>query len=285
MKNIFSSIIILLLLVSCETVVTDDITLNGSAPRLIINGGIERNASTPLAEQKIELTSTIGFLDDDVPTPVTDAQVSISDGVTDFSFTHTQNGVYTNADIPATLDTEYTITINWNNETYVGSSLLTEVGGFDNVYSEFEEETLFTDEGYFVKFDATDPVGVENYYYYRVYKNGEIFIVADPGNSLTLVESDQFFDGQQRIGVKPNEEVVFEIGDIAKIEQLSLTEEYYDFLVELFVQTGNQGLSFIGNPPPASIRSNVLNIDTPGNRILGHFYAVDVAEATIEITE
>jgi len=168
---------------------------------------------------------------------------------------------------------------------YIGSDMLTEVPNFDNVYSVFEEETLFTDEGYFVKFDATDPAGIENYYYYRLFKNGEFSIVPDPGNSITLVESDQFFDGQQRIGVKPNEEIIFEIGDIATTQQLSISVEYHDFLVELFTQTGNQGLSFIGNPPPASIRSNVLNTDTPTNRALGYFYTVDIAEETIEIIE
>ncbi|WP_298515068.1 DUF4249 domain-containing protein [uncultured Kordia sp.] len=284
MKKLIFSLVILFI-VSCETEVTNDITLNGSAPRLIINGGIERNTTTPLAEQRIELTSTIGFLDTGDPTPITDAQVSVNDGTTNFDFAHVGNGVYTNSDIVATLDTEYTVTIIWQNEMYVGSDTLTEVPNFDNVYAEFEAETLFTDEGYFVKFDATDPAGIENYYYYRVYKNGEFFIVADPGNSFTLVESDEFFDGQQRVGVKPNEEVIFQIGDTAKVEQLSITEAYHDFLVELFTQTGNQGLSFVGNPPPASIRSNVLNTDTPSNRALGYFYTVDVAEETIEIVE
>ena len=284
MKKLFFSLIILII-VSCETEVTNDITLSGSAPRLVINGGIERNTTTPVTEQRIELSSTIGFLDTNDPPPVTDAQVTVSDGTTIYAFNHIGNGIYTNSDIVPTLDTEYTLTIIWQNEMYVGSDTLTEVPDFDNVYSVFEEETLFTDAGYFVKFDATDPAGIENYYYYRVYKNGEFFIVADPGNSFTLVESDEFFDGQQRIGVKPNEEVIFQIGDIAKVEQLSTTEAYHDFLVELFTQTGNQGLSFVGNPPPASIRSNVLNTDIPSNRALGYFYTVDVAEATIEIVE
>lgn len=284
MKKIFFSLIILVI-ISCETVVTDNVVLQGSAPRLVINGGIERNTTTPLTKQTIALTSTIGYLDEADPNPVTNATVSISDGSNDFSFTHVGNGIYTNTNIIATVNTQYTLTIVWENETYVGSDFLSEVVNFDNVYSEFEEETIFTDEGYFVKFNATDPIGIENYYYYRVYKNDEIFIVADPGNSSTLVESDQFFDGQQRTGVKPNEEVAFEIGDEAKIEQLSISEEYYDFLVELFVQTGNQGLSFIGNPPPASIRSNILNMDNSSNRALGYFYTADIAEATLEITE
>lgn len=277
--------ILIILNTSCETIVTNDITLNGSEPRLVIDGGIERNIKSPLVEQTIKLTTTIGFLDQENPTSVTDASIIVNDGNQDFVFVHQGNGVYSNAAIQATLNTAYTLTINWNGEVYVGADTLIEAPIFQDVYAEFEEETLFTDEGYFVKFDSKDPQEVDNFYYYRVFKNGTFFIVADPGNSSTLVESDEFFNGQLRIGVKPNEEVIFEVGDVATIQQLGITEEYHDFLTELFVQTGNQGLSFVGNPPPASIRGNIVNINTPANRALGFFYCTDVEESTVTITD
>jgi len=284
MKRIFLFIITIILGYSCETDVTDDITLNGAAPRIVIEGGIERNTNNPVTEQRIRLTSTIGFLDDGDPNPVTNAQVTVNDGATDFQFTHTADGFYTNNTITAALNTTYTITVIWNGETYVGSDTLNEVAPFDDVYSEFEEETLITDAGYFVKFDSTDPVNEENFYYYKAFRNGEFIIVPDPGNSTTLVESDEFFDGQQRIGVNPNEEVAYEIGDSAIVQQLGISEAYYDFLFQLFEQTGNQ-VPIVGNPPPASIRSNVINTTTPGNRMLGFFYAVDIEEASLIVTE
>ncbi|UII77756.1 DUF4249 domain-containing protein [Flagellimonas sp. HMM57] len=278
-------VVLTTLTIACETVVTEDITLNGGEPRLVLDGGIERNTISPLAEQQIRLSSTIGFLDTEDPTPVTDAVVFVSDGTADYEFTHVSNGIYTNSSITASLDTQYTITIVWNGETYSGSDSLSEVVPFVDVYSEFEEETEFTEEGYFVKFDSQDPENEENFYYYRVFRNGEFVIVPDPGNGLTLVESDEFFDGQLRTGVNPNEEAVFEVGDIATAQQLGITNDYFNYLVELFNQTGNQGLSFIGNPPPASIRGNILNMDNPSNRALGYFYTVDVQEVTIEIVE
>jgi hypothetical protein len=95
--------------------------------------------------------------------------------------------------------------------------------------------------------------------------------------------SDKFFDGQQRVGINPNEEVSFVVGDLAKAQQLGISKKYYQFLFELFTQTGNQGVSFVGNPPPASINSNVINISNPKNRILGYFYAVDIVEDSILI--
>ena len=284
MKKILFLLTMVALLYGCETDVTDEITLNGEAPRLVIEGGIERNTTSPLIAQRIRLTTTIGFLDEGEPTPVTDATVVVNNGSTTFEFRHAGNGVYENPDIGAELNRTYSIRIEWNEQVYEGSDTLNEVAEFDAVYAEFEEETIITDEGYFVKFDSTDPADIENYYYYRAFRNGDFIIVPDPGNSATLVESDEFFDGQQRTGVNPNEEVIYEIGDLAKVQQLGVSRTYHDFLFELFVQTGNQ-VPIIGNPPPASIRSNIVNITEPSNRILGFFYAADVEEASLIITE
>ena len=47
------------------------------------------------------------------------------------------------------------------------------------------------------------------------------------------MESDEFFDGQQRIGVNPNEEVAYELGDIAIVQQLGISEAYHDFLFHI----------------------------------------------------
>lgn len=284
MKRLFLIATVVTLSFSCETDVTDEITLNGESPRLVMEGGIERNTTSPPLAQRILLTTTIGFLEEDQSEPVENAIVSVSDGLSDYVFIHTQGGLYLNEEIPAELNRTYTITIEWNGETYVGSDTLNQVAPFDDVYSEFEEETLITDEGYFVKFDSTDPENIENYYYYRAFRNGEFVIVPDPGNSTTLVESDEFFDGQKRFGVNPNEEVSYEVGDMAIVQQLGISEEYHDYLFQLFEQTGNQ-IPIVGNPPPASIRSNIVNMTEANNRILGFFYAADVEEASLIITE
>ncbi|MCA6422167.1 MAG: DUF4249 domain-containing protein [Flavobacterium sp.] len=280
LKNILFSVIAITVFLSCEEDVTNDVTLN-SIERLVIEGGIERNSNSTF--QAIRLTKTLPFLTNTPNQGVLDAVVTVSDGVTTWNFTHSGNGNYSNNNLLPEIGKTYTITIIWNNETYVGSDTLNQVPLFDNFYYELEEETLFTDEGFFIKFDSTDPIGVENYYYYRVFKNNVYTIVPDPGNNQTLIVSDEFFDGQQRIGVNPNEEVSFKIGDLAKAQQLGISKRYYQFLFELFTQTGNQGISFVGNPPPASIRSNIINITNPKNRILGYFYAVDIEEDSVVI--
>ncbi|WP_109098633.1 DUF4249 domain-containing protein [Aquimarina sp. AU58] len=288
MKNIITILFTLLIITvsSCETDVTNDISLVETPPRLVIDGGLERNIKTPVTTQQIRLLTTAPFLSNKDFPFVSDAQVTISNGTNSWIFEHTNNGFYENSDIVLEIGNTYTITILWKGETYQGTDTLQEeVPRFDKFYFEFEEETVFADEGYFIKFDTTDPINVQNFYHYRLFKNNEFVTVPDPGNSQVLVESDEFFDGKQRIGVKPNEDIFFEIGDIATAQQLSISEPYFDYLKELFTQTGNLGNPIVGNPPPASIRGNLINLDNSNNRALGYFYVVDVEEDTVTITE
>jgi hypothetical protein len=283
-KYIYFGLLLSIINISCEEDVTRDISLE-TVERLVIEGGIERNENNLDAPQVIKLTKTSNFLYNNPTSFVADAVVSVSDGNTTWSFNYTGDGNYTNTEMTPQINKTYTLTIVWNDQTYKGSDYLQKVASFDNFYFEFEKETLFTDEGYFLKFDSTDPINVENYYYYRVFKNGSYVIVADPGNSETLIVSDKFFDGQLRTGINPNEEVPFLIGDTGKAQQLGISKKYYYYLYQLFKQTGNQGFSAIGNPPPASIRSNVINLTIPSNRALGFFFAADVEEESITITK
>ena len=274
-----------ILITACETDVTEDIDLVRSPPKLVIQGGLERNLTSPLAQQQIRLTTTNDFLSDEPNPTVTDAQVSITDGTSIWPMAHQGGGVYSNSDIILEVSTTYTMTIQWDGQTYEGSDSLNEVPLFERFFTEFEEGTIFSPEGYFLKFDTTDPGNVENYYYYRVFRNGEFLITPDPGNPQNLIKSDEFNDGQRIVGGEINGEIAFQVGEIATGQQLGISEEYFDYLFQLFTQAGNTGINFGGNPPPATIRSNMINLDDPGRRAVGFFYATDVEEDTLTITE
>ncbi|UOY08273.1 DUF4249 domain-containing protein [Muricauda sp. SCSIO 64092] len=271
--------------IACETDVTNDLNIADSEPRLVLQGGIERNLVNPLPKQQVRLTTTANFLDDVAQPIVEDAVVTIFDGVQDYPCRYAGNGVYETDALVPSVNTEYTITINWEGDTYVATDNLNPVPRFNDLYFIFEEETLFSDEGYFLQIDTQDPPGIPNFYYYRVARNGEFIIVPDPGNSTVLVVSDEFFDGRFRTGVNPNDEVSFEVGDVAIAQQLAISEVYHDYLFLLFEQTGNAGLSFVGNPPPASIRGNIINLTDNTKRALGFFYAAEVEEGSLVITE
>jgi hypothetical protein len=284
----YKFIIVILLFtgcVSCETDVTQDITLKDTPPRLVVEGGLERNSRFPNQSQRIRLRTTANFLSEEELPLVENARVSVIEGNTTYLFTYSGDGYYVSAGLTPELNKTYTLRIEWNEEVYEAEDHLNEAPPFDNFYFIFKDETLVTDAGYFLQIDTTDPPNIPNYYYYRVFKNGEYIIVPDPGNAEVLVVSDEFFDGQQRIGVNPNDEISFEPGDTGRAQQLGISEAYHDFLFLLFEQTGRQGIPLVGNPPPASIRGNIRNLTNPVNRALGFFYTADVEEDEITITE
>lgn len=279
------TITIFVLCASCETDVTDDITLENTAPRLVVEGGLERNPLFPDQPQRIRLRTTANFLSGEELPLVENAIVSIGDGTDTFALSYSGDGFYSSSEIIPEINQTYTLRIEWNEEVYEGEDILPRVPEFDDFYFVFKEETLVTDAGYFLQLDTTDPPNISNFYYYRVFKNGEYIIVHDQGNSEVLIVSDEFFDGQQRIGVNPNDEVSFVPGDEGRAQQLGISEAYHDFLFLLFEETGRQGIPLVGNPPPASIRGNIRNLTNPQNRALGFFYTADIEEDTIIITE
>ena len=275
----------LLCLSSCQIDVTDEIDVPNQNPLLVIEGGIERNLSANNTTHTVRLSLTQAYLSEEPEPPVTDAVVTVTDGSNSWEMSHTQNGLYVTDNLWPQINTDYTLEIKWRGDTYRGTDRLNEVPRIDSLYAVYKEDMLITDEGYFLMLDSQDPPGVKNYYYYKVYRNGVFTIVPDPGNVRTLVLSDEFFDGRKRIAVEPNEEVIFAIGDTGTAEQIGLSEPYFRYLYQMFDITGNQGLSFIGNPPPASIRSNILNITNSKQKALGFFYAVDIDSKTTVITE
>lgn len=268
---------------SCEKVVTDELNVSQTTPRLVIEGGIERNEVRPKQPQRIRLTSTIPYLSKEQPSVVENATVKVDNGRKEWKFKYMGNGWYEGLDIQPEVGENFTLTIDWNGDRYQGSSIIQAAPKIDSLYYAYEQETSITDEGYFVRLDVADPAGVANFYYYRVLVNDTIFIVPDRGNNRTLILSDVFFDGQTSRRVNPNEEVRIKLGDRVTVQQLGITKGYFDYLYNLFTQTGNQGLSVVGNPPPAPIRSNILNITSPSKYPLGYFYTADVSEKSVFI--
>ncbi|MEY3238706.1 MAG: hypothetical protein RIR11_144 [Bacteroidota bacterium] len=274
---------LILTLSACEKVVTDDLNVGASETRLVIEGGIERNPARPDAPQRIRLTSSLPYLSKEQPPAVENALMQVSDGTQTWTFEHRGEGWYEVAGIEPKVGKTYTLDIAWGGDNYQGRSQIEAVPPIDSLYYAYEAATSITNEGYFVRLDIQDPADVANFYYFRVLINGMVFVVPDRGNNRTLILSDAFFDGQKSTRVNPNEEVRIEIGDTVAVQQMGITKGYFDYLYSLFTQTGNQGLSVVGNPPPAPIRSNIINLNNPTRYPLGYFYTSDVSEKSVII--
>jgi len=63
--------------------------------------------------------------------------------------------------------------------------------------------------------------------------------------------------------------------DIARMEQLSISEQMYNYYYSIFNLTASSPVS--GDVPPGNITSNIINKTNPDNKALGYFGACSVS--------
>lgn len=147
----------------------------------------------------------------------------------------------------------------------------------DSIYYEFEEASLFNEEeGYYVSVIATDPQGIANFYRWRYYINGQR--QSQPED--LFFSNDRLLDGYEDVDVNFYRHPLLP-GDVAFVEQMSISENAYNFLNLLYQQTVSGGSQF--DTPPAPIKGNIVSTES-GAYALGYFMvtAIETAEVTIE---
>ena len=253
MKKLFLIVIFFGTLISCEDVI--DVELNDAAPRLVAeaNLNIWENGAASAA---VRLTTTAPFFNNNVPF-VTDAVVEITDenGVL-YPFTYTENGVYTSNLVPQ-LNLDYTLTIEYNNETYSATETLYTVSPLEFV--EQRDDGGFTGEDIELKAFFKDPADEENFYFFEG--------LSERGDVLD-VYNDEFFNGNTIFGYYLVEDL--EPGDEVQFNLYGVSEAYYNFMFILLQQTSDGD----GGPfetQPATVRGNIVNETNPVNYPLGYF--------------
>ena len=83
-----------------------------------------------------------------------------------------------------------------------------------------------------------------------------------------MFAKDQLVDGSSGL-VVPFYQNKLKEGDVARVEQMSVSKEAYAFLNLLNQQTSNAGSQF--STPPAPIRGNVYNLQKTSDYALGFF--------------
>jgi len=268
----------------CERIV--DIDLDEGPTRLVVEGRIERIKEAPSGNQRIRLTTTAAFFSNAPTPPATGALVSVSDdrgGV--FPFAETAPGIYTTADLVAEIGAAYTLTVDWDGDTYRASATALAVPPIDRLYFLFEEETVVTEvEGYRATIDYVDPASRANFYLWEQIVDGRIELLPDPGNAFSLISEDEFYDGQAVIAYQPNDHVALDVGQLVEIRQVALSREAYDYYSALFEQNALGS----GDPfsiPPANVRGNVRNLTSPGRFAPGFFEAAEVSVARAQVAD
>ena len=275
MKNIINTIFLfLLMLFGCTERI--DIDVGTTYTRFVVDGVI----TTDTMKHYVKLSKSIDYYNPiDVP-PVSNAQVTIYDGFTTETLVENENepGLYeTNPNYFGVPGRTYELNIELQetvNEftNYSASSYLNPVAPIDSINLEYIPEW----EVWELQIFAWDPIDV-NFYLFDVFKNG--VHLTDTLNEVGISD-DRYFNGNFTYGASvyyfskedPEEELF--PGDSITLRMGGITQEYYNFVVNVMNETFEYNNPLFSGPP-ANVGTNISNDG------MGFFTAYDVSYSSV----
>ena len=248
--------------VSCEEVV--DVDLNKSEPKLVIDASIKWEKGTTGNEQTIRLTTTGDYFNNTVPV-ANGAVVTVTDSSnTIFNFIEDGlTGNYKCTNFNPVLNGIYTLSVNYNGQTYTSTDKLYPVPTITTI-----EQDLggFTGDEIELKFNFQDN-GTEENFYMEEYK------VPFRPFPLLGVFDDEFTNGNEMFSLIIEGDL--EAGQNINFTLHGISERYHNFMNILIGISG--GLS--NGPfstPPATVKGNIINQSNASNYPLGYFRLSEV---------
>ena len=267
---IFLSII---LLSSCREKI--DFDLNSSNTRIVIDG----NITSEYKRHLVKISKTSSYYDTEPGAKVTDAFVTISDGTNTFILSEEEPGMYYTDSLSGEVGKTYTLEVNYEGTTYSGQSTLLEVAPVNGIIVVQPFDTIpiinEVDSDYVIAISIDEPAGLGDYYLFKYFINGTL--ESDTVLEYSFVD-DTFIDGVTFDTLGINITPVYyvdhkdlEVGDVVKLDVMSIDKSYNDYLISVLIQSEFQGGLFSG--PAANVKGNL------SNGALGYFYASDVSSA------
>lgn len=276
MKNIqhYVFLIILVAFTACEDVIEVDVPEGKT--RLVVEGMLTDREEV----QTVKLKYTAPYFSNQ-PTPVVQgAEVYITDDQGNkIALTETAPGVYQHEFAGINGRTYQLYIKTEEGEQYRSlEETMMPVPPIDTIYATFEKASINNEEeGYYVAINATDPADTVNFYRWRYYVNGQY--QNEPED--LFFGNDRLIDGLDGIMVNFYRDPLL-VGDVAVVEQMSISENAYNFLNLLYQQTVSGGAQF--SPPPAPIKGNIVG-SKEGEYALGFFMVTAITTAEIIIEE
>lgn len=257
-----------------------DLDLKSANRRLVVEGSV----TNEMKMQYVKLSSSIPYLENK-PTPaVSGASVVLSDGIRQISLKESVEfpGVYFSvmefAGVPGRTHvleiSDVDIDGDGLSENYKTSSVMPGIGTADSINLSYSNEW----ELWKIVLFAQDPPGTQDYYMFRVFKNGKLI----SGNiSEFSIVSDKFFDGNYARGIwvqsldASEESRPLEEGDVISLQMAGITGDYYRFISA--VQQEDRGNYPLFSGPPANVPGNI------DNGALGYFAAYAVTYSSVRI--
>lgn len=256
MKKILSILTIVLLLAGCTERI--DIELDSTYERLVVEGHI----TTDTTNHWVRLTKSKDYFGDEPIPFISGAQVTLNDGNQTLTMEENREnpGYYeTPADYYGVPGRTYSLSITLPEElggtdTYEANCELRPIGTIDSIRVQYNESW----EIYEVQIFAWEPPS-RDWYTFQVLKNG--VLLTDTIDEV-FASDDRFYNGNYTNGIlvgfldPDNPEEVPEPGDTITLKMSGITEDYYNFLVQLQDQTF-QFRNPLFSGPPANVITNI----------------------------
>lgn len=256
MKNLILLFVSLLILSSCTERI--DIELDSTYERLVVEGHITSDTTT----HWVRLTHSTDYFNGQAATVINDAEVFLGNGSQEIQLTQNPEkpGYYeTPEDFFGMPETNYTVDIKLAEkvgefENYSATSELRPVGSIDSIQLVYNEDW----EGYEVRIFAWEPPTTD-WYMFQVLKNG--VMITDTIDEF-WTSDDRFFNGNYTHGIMvgflsaddPTEKP--EPGDVITLKMSGITQDYYNFIIQLQDQTFEYRNPLFSGPP-ANVITNI----------------------------
>jgi Domain of unknown function (DUF4249) len=258
------------LLSSCTDVVPID--LPEPEPQLAVEG----NITDQPGPYTIRLTKTGAYFTKEELPAVRGAELVLADNEGHVeTLQETAPGVYQTRNIQGKIGNSYVLTIRAEGQEYRAATEIKRIPRIDGLTQQHKVGEPGWDDGYYGLYQGPELPGVGDYYRFKIWLNGEL--QNDP-DDLT-VRADEMVDGRYIGDIELNGDPL-QPGDSMRVQLLSLPQDYYHFLNEMFGQINNVGLF---STPPANVRTNVVNVNAAGPKAVGYFAGTAVRSAHMVI--
>lgn len=278
-KTGFYLAVIFIILTGCEEMM--DVSFSSNAERRLVVEGV---FTTDTTAHQVMLSWTGDYFKRDAQNMVAGAEVSITDGENTFLLTEDagEHGIYrTRSDVYGETGKTYTLNIRLDDGAeYSASEELYPLPEIDSIqqsenYNHLDFAREWYGYGYDIFYYGPEPEGVGNFYLWSLYINDVLY-------TDTIFEQvfsdDEFIDGnyiKDALLFFIKEDDVPSDSAQVRLEMYSISEEYYDFLIGLMLETMWRGSPWDG--PPANVPSNI------NNGAKGYFRVSDKKTATLTL--
>jgi hypothetical protein len=270
MKNLKAriiSIFILSIIAAGCTETIDNIQLDTTRPRLVVEGYI----STDTTRQMVKLSKLGDALMKNQIQAISNALITISDGTTTFGLTEdqTKKGTYyTTPNVFGVVGRTYNlliknvdINVDQVMEEYTAQSLLKPLNPIDSIHLVYNNlNPAF--KNWSVNLYSMDPGKGRNFYLFKVFKNN--ILLTDSVFKYSIGDNngfeDQYFNGFPVYSLREERKDEKLIpGDTIKVEMYGITEDYYSFIYSYITDYYPKVPIFSG--PSANIPTNIKPLD------------------------